>query len=69
MNSLEWLNSVFIKKSQVANELFDAKTKAEQAKSRAYLNNKLNNVDGKKFSEEELKKLDEIRKKIIQTLV
>lgn len=64
MNSPEWINLPFLKKSFVAGELFGEVTPTNTA----YLHNKLKGTQGKQFSEEEIKKLEEIRKKFISML-
>ena len=61
---IEWVNSKFINKAQVAKEVL-----GDKKHSPAYFQNKMNNTLGKKFSEEELKRIQEVKKLIINTLL
>ena len=61
---IEWVNSKFINKAQVAKEVL-----GDKRHSPAYFQNKMNNTLGKKFSEEELKRIQEVKKLIINTLL
>ncbi|WKN46502.1 hypothetical protein [Tunicatimonas pelagia] len=64
MNSPEWLNSKFINKAAVARAVL-----GENPQSKNDFYNKMANRGGKKFSKEQLNKIDEVRKKIIEELL
>ena len=64
MKNLEWVNLPYINKSAVAKAVLGDKTH-----SRSYFQNKMDGQLGKKFSETELKKIEEVRKEIIQKLL
>ena len=61
---LAWVNSKFINKAQVAKEVL-----GDKKHSPAYFQNKMNNTLGKKFSEEELKRIHEVKKAIVNLLL
>ena len=61
---LAWVKSKFINKAHVAKAVL-----GDKKHSPAYFQNKMNNTLGKKFSQEELKKLREVKKLIINTLL
>ena len=65
MKSIEWINLPFLKKSVIAGELFGEVNPTNTA----YLHNKLKGTQGKQFSEEEIERLERIRKKLISMLV
>ena len=64
MKSTDWINLPFLKKSVIAGELFGEVNPTNTA----YLHNKVKGTQGKQFSEEEVEKLEKIRKKFISML-
>ena len=62
---LRFLQSDGVNSAYIVKELYGAVNKANTAK----FHNKLNNIQGRKFSDEEIERLEEIRKEFIKNLL